>query len=218
MKNARIQYTSWEEMPAEIQAVFVGMMENDAERAQTFFELYFYWFVPAHEVAHVLRGYYSTSDSRHWNEETACNSFAVAYWKTRGETKRLLDLREFVHEAHGSLADPVPHDESRSEYFDTHYRELGSNPSAYGHYQFSMLLTALEEQVSLIEALRTFITPQASETVPPSTNSYPVIRPNLPVQIVRDMYDYLAPYGVDLPEIQVIRSYSPNIEFVNWDA
>ncbi len=217
MKNIRIQYTSWEEMPAEVQAFFVQWMGNDAERAQTFFELYFYWFVPAHEVAHALRRYYSTSHSRHWNEESACNSFAVAYWKTREETKRISDLRGFVHEAHGRLADPVPHGESRSEYFDTHYQELASNPPAYGHYQFSMLMTALEEQLGLAEALRIFITPQANEATPPSTSPYPSISPDLPGQIVNDMSAYLAPYGVDFPEIQVIRSYSPNIEFTTWD-
>jgi hypothetical protein len=217
MKNIRIQYTSWEEMPADVQAFFIQWMGNDAERAQTFFELYFYWFVPAHEVAHALRGYYSTHESSHWREETACNSFAVAYWKTRGETKRLWDLREFVREAIGRVADPVPQGENRSDYFDRHYAELGSNPPAYGHYQFSMVLNALEEKLGLTEVLRMYIMPQATEGTAPSTSPYLSISPDLPIQIVHDMKDYLAPFGVDLPDIRVIRSYSPNIEFVDWD-
>ena len=41
-----------------------------------------------------------------------------------------------------------------SSYFDRHYSELGSNPSAYGHYQFSMVLSALDDQIDIAQALQ----------------------------------------------------------------
>ncbi|MGA9350544.1 MAG: hypothetical protein WBW48_17325 [Anaerolineae bacterium] len=217
MQNIRLQYTSWEEMPTEVQALFVQWMDNRAEQGRAFYELYFYWFNIAHELGHALRAYYGTSDTSHWGEETAVNEFAVAYWKGRGEAERLLHLRELVGDAFGRLEDPVPPDEGRSSYFDTHYSELSSKPSAYGHYQFSMVLTALGKQLDIAQVLHTLIMPQAHEAAPPPAAPYSVINADLPARIVNDMRDYLASYGVGLPEIQVVRSFSPMIQFIDWD-
>jgi hypothetical protein len=217
MKNIRLQYTSWEEMPSEAQALLAQWMSDDAERGRTFYELYFYWYNISHELGHVLRAHYGTSDSSPWGEETAVNEFAVAYWKGRGEAERLSYLRELVSDAFRRLEDPVPRDENRSSYFDAHHSELGSNPPAYGYYQFSMVFTALDRQLEIGQALHTLITPQAYAAIPPRTAPYSVVNADLPPRIVRDMRDYLAVYGVGLPGMQIVRSFSPMIQFVDWD-
>jgi len=218
MKNIRLQFTSWEEMPGEVQALFIKWMDNDPQKAQSFYELHFYWFNIPHELGHILRGYYSSRGDTHWQEENAVNSFAVAYWNARGESDRLQQCRQLVHSAYSQLDDPVPKGKDRSSYFDKHYRELGSNPSAYGHFQFSMVLNALEEEQNFIQALHGLITPQAIEAIPPNSMPYPEISSDLPYQIVNDMRNYLAVYKVELPDIKVIRAFSPMIQFVNWDV
>jgi hypothetical protein len=141
----------------------------------------------------------------------------VAYWKGRGETERLFRLRELVIDAFAKLEDPVPRGENRFDYFDNHYRELSTNGQAYAHYQFSMVLSALEKQLDFSLALHTLVTPQAYEVTSLPAVTYSVINADLPPRIVSDMRTYLAPYGVDLPEIQINRSFSPMIQFVDWD-
>lgn len=217
MKNIRLQYTIWEEMSTEIQGFFMELMDNDLNRAQFFYELYFYWYNIAHEIGHILRGYHSSRSNIRWQEENAVNSFAVAYWKARGELERLGQVRQFVHSAFIKLEDPVPDGEERSSYFDEHYRDLVSNPPAYGHFQFSMVLNALEEQWTFAQALQGLITPQAVEAPYPRSKPYPEITSDLPYQIISDMRRYLVGYGVELPEIEVVRSFSPNLQFVTWE-
>jgi len=217
MKNIRLQYTSWEEMPVEVQAQFIELMDNSVKQGQFFYELYFYWYNIPHELGHILRGYYSSYENSHWQEETAVNSFAVAYWNTRGESNRLQQLRQLVHSAFSRLEDPVPGGEDRSGYFDEHYRELLSNPSAYGHFQFRMVLNALEEKRSFIQALQSLITPQAVERISPYSKPYSEITSDLPFQIVSDMGDFLTAYKVELPEIEIVRSFSQAIQFANWE-
>jgi hypothetical protein len=217
MQNIRLQYTTWEEMSEEVQSLFDLWMDNRVGAGQTFYELYFYWFNIAHELAHILRAHYGSQTDSHWKEETSVNDFAVAYWKKRGETKRLYRLRELVNVVFAKLEDPVPTGENRLDYFDNHYRELSTNALAYAHYQFSMVLSALEKQLDFSLALRTLITPQAYEVISLPAATYSVIDADLPPRIVSDMRVYLAPYGVDLPELRINRSFSPMIQFVDWD-
>jgi len=217
MKNIRLQYSPWEDMSAEIQGLFIEWMDNAPQKGQSFYELYFYWYNIPHELGHILRGYYSSRGDTNWQEENAVNSFAVAYWKARGESNRLQQFRQLVRSAFRKLADPVPIGEDRSSYLDEHYGELASVPSAYGHFQFSMVLNALEEKQNFIQALHSLITTQAIETIPPHSTPYPEITSDLPYQIVSDMRNYLAAYKVELPDIEVVREFSPNLQFVTWD-
>lgn len=217
MQNIRLQYTTWEEMPKEVQSLFDLWMDNRVGAGQTFYELYFYWFNIAHELAHVLRAHYGSQTDSHWKEETAVNDFAVAYWNGRGETERLFRLRGLVIDAFAKLEDPVPTGENRFDYFDNHYRELSTNALAYAHYQFSMVLSALEKQLDFSQALHSLIKTQVKEVAPQPAVLYSVIDADLPPRIVSDMRIYLAPYGVDLPEMQIVCSFSPMIQFVDWD-
>jgi len=57
----------------------------------------------------------------------------------------------------------------------------------------------------------------AIEAIPPHSTPYSEISSDLPYQIVSDMRNYLAPYKVELPDIEVIREFSPNLQFVSWD-
>ena len=217
MKNIRLQYSPWEDMSAEVQGLFVEWMDNDPQKGQSFYELYFYWYNIPHELGHILRGYYSSRGDTNWQEENAVNSFAVAYWKARGESTRLQKFGQLVRSAFSKLEDPVPSGEDRSSYLDEHYDELVPIPSAYGHFQFSMVLNALEEKQSFIQTLHSLITTQAIEATSPHSMPYPEITSDLPYQIVSDMRNYLAAYKVELPDIEVIREFSTNLQFVTWD-
>lgn len=217
MQNIRLQYTSWKEMPSEIHAFFVRLVDGRAEVGQTFYELYFYWYNVAHELGHILRGQYGKDSNSHWTEETVVNQFAVAYWREQGEAERLALLRRLVSDAYSRLEDPTPRGESRAAYFDANYSELTTNPNAYAFYQFGMVLSALDDRLDFFQALLTFIMPQAREAPPRFATPYTNIHPDLPPRIVNDMRENLALYGIDLPEIHVVRAFSPMVQFVDWD-
>lgn len=219
LKNTRLQYACWEDLPADIQTWFASLMGNRPERGKGFYELYFYWYNITHELGHVLRAYYGTGtvESRPWDEEIAANHLAVAYWHARNEDERLSLLGDWVREARATLPDPLPPGEERSRYFNTHYVELGSNPPAYGHYQLGMLLEVLEQPMNLQQALGSLVTPEVREGTLANPPTDVVVDSDLPHRTVNDMREHLAAYGVKLPELQVVCSYSPMIQFVQWD-
>lgn len=217
MKNIRLQYAAWEDLPVEFQQLFIAWSGNDAERGKTFYELYFYWFDIPHEVGHVLREQYGLTDSNHWNDETAVNTFAVAYWQQRGENQRLQQLREFVRTIFSNLQDPLPLGEDRASYFNEHYSELATNPPAFGHFHFDMVLAALDNHWDWQQTLRSLISATAKEAVPTPTPLYASISADLPTRIVHDMRAYLIPYGLELPEMNVVCSFAPELLYVVWD-
>lgn len=218
LKDIKLQYARWEDIPAGNKSLFNDWMGADAKIGKSFFELYFYWYNIAHELGHVLRAYHDKSAESPWIEETAVNEFAVAYWRSRGENIRLKKLENLVRTAFTNLSDPLPNGEDRAQYFDAHYMELAQDPSAYGHYQFSMVLMALEKNTSLQVALQTHISPEAKDfAMKNSLGQYGSVDAELPQRIVKDMRKFLALFGVVLPEMQVTCSYSPMIEFVRWD-
>lgn len=144
-------------------------------------------------MSYVLRAFHGKREQSHNGEETAVNQFAVGYWQARGESQRLAGLARLVRNAIRNLPGPLPPGESRSDYFDGHFEELTSNPPAYGHYQFSMVHSAMAEITDFHQALRTLITPESREiTSTPAASLYHEVNPELPARIVDDLRDYLA--------------------------
>ncbi len=217
LENVRVQFARWDQLPPDIQAWFAGLVGNQMERARSFYELYFYWYNIAHELGHVLQATYDAAAPSSFGEETSVNQFAVSYWYAGNESERLLQLGQWVREALGTLRDPVPADEERSAYFDAHVAELVKDPAAYGHYQFGMVLAALRQPMDLFHALRTFVTPEATQGQQKTQSAYPSVDADLPHRIVDDTRRVLVTYGVSLPDVQVVCAYSPMIQFVRWD-
>lgn len=180
MKNIRLQYSVWADLPADFQALFTQWNGGEPAHGQTFYELYFYWFDIPHEMAHVLRERYGATDPHRWRDEVAVNTFAVAYWQARGESERLRKLHMLVNQVLSQLQDPTPPGADQADYFDQNYLELAQNPPAFGFYHFSMVLAALNRPLDWQQALRTLITPEAKDAAPLTRQPYPAITVDLP--------------------------------------
>ncbi len=215
--NIRIHYARWQDLPPEVKATFAGFMGEGLEQGKAFYQLYFYWYNIAHEIGHTLRTLYGAASGKIWEEEMAVNQLAIAYWRAKGQMGRLLQLESGVRLALSHLADPVPADQDRVQYLNKHFQELGNNPAAYGHYQFSMVKAALERPLDFPQALRTLVTPRASDgaTIPLAPD-FP-LDDQLPYRIVDDMRKTLAAYGLRLPEVQLVCAYAPALQFVLWE-
>lgn len=136
MSEYDLYYTSWEDIPNEFQTPFIEMMSGSTARARDFYQLCFYWFNIAHEMAHVLKLEYGTSSYRSgdfWQEEQDCNDFAVAYWRHNRQERRLQTLSELLSEALSHLPDPVPADAKPPAFFNENYAALGKQPAHYAY-------------------------------------------------------------------------------------
>jgi hypothetical protein len=211
MTTYYLHYTAWEDMTADFRAAVFG----DEELGRPFFTHYFYWNGTVHEMGHILRQHYGTTSTNPWEEETAVNDFAAAYWRARGEDERLAHFASLVRRALNTLPDPVPEGEDPAVWFQEHY----DDPMpilAYGYFQEQMVLAAQAKQLDLATVLRTLITPTAIAGVLNRPEPYPTLHADLPFQIVDDMRSFLAPYGVELPAMRVIREVSASgIQFVS---
>jgi hypothetical protein len=220
IKNIRLHFSRWEDLPAEGQDQFIAFTGGDAKRGRSLYELYFYWYNIPHVVSHVLRRIYAGHNGslweQIWEEETAVNQLAVAYWRAKGQASRLLELEVELRQALLNIPDPVPNNEDRTVYLNRHAHEM-ADPAAYAHYQFNMVCSALAYPIDFSQALKTLVSPGANDgsTIPLSPD-FP-LDDDLPYRTVSDMRKTLAAYGLDLPDIQIICMYSPAIQFVIWD-
>ncbi len=222
MKNIRLQFARWDDLPPDIQAVFVQFAignrgdKSRQERGRALYELYFYWYNIPHEIGHVLRALFSTYSGK-WDEETAVNQFAVSYWRAKGQIPRLLHLENEITQALAHIPDPVPANEDRAVYLERHHQEL-TDPASYAHYQFNMVRSAMAHPLDFSQALKRLITPQANDgTTIPLAPDFPLDE-DLPYRTVEDMRRTLAAYDVHLPEVQIVCMYAPAIQFVTWDT
>lgn len=212
-----LYYTSWEDIPYEFQAFFIEILGGSHARAKDFYQLYFNWFNVAHEMAHILKLKYGTSkylSGDFWQEEQDANDFAVIYWRHQRQQRRLQLLSEMLKEALSVLPHPVPADASPQTFFNENYAELGKQPAKYGHFQLSFVKEALKLEMDLITVLRTRIHPGAQPADAHVHFEYEEINANLPPRVVEDLRQVIAPFGVSLPSINVIKEFYPLLMFV----
>ena len=148
----------------------------------------------------------------------AMNRFAVAFWRAKGQSLRLLELERKLRAILSILPDPVPPDRDRRTFFRRHYQEVSADPTAFAHFQFSIALENLQQPVEFPVALRTLISPDASDgnTIPLSPDI--PMEETLPYFSVGDIAKTVSAYGLSMPEIQVICAYAPALQFVQWDG
>lgn len=216
LKEITLQYSSWEEMPLEYQAFFIQLTGNQVQRGETFYALYFYWFNIAHECAHILREVYGITAASPWVEERAATEFAVAYWKEFGEQNRLSQLGEYLANALRLLPDPVMPSEDPPAYFDAHYAEMVERPTEFAYLHFRWVLERLDAPLDFTATLRSLITADATAGPTITPRFYPEIGPDLPLLIIPDMRELLAPFGVSLPPIELVRGFSRALQFVSF--
>ena len=193
------------------------MLSGNPVRARDFYQLCFYWFNIAHEMAHILKLKYGTSrylSGDFWQEEQDCNDFAVNYWRYNRQESRLQTLSKLISEALSHLPDPVPADARPQTLFNENYAELAKQLAKYGHFQFSFVKNALNEKMDLITVLRTRIHLDAKPAEHHLHFDYEEINAALPSRVVEDLRRFVAPFGVTLPSINVIREFYPMLQFV----
>lgn len=217
MRNIRLQYAGWDDLPPDFQAFFHFMLGADTARGRTFYELYYLWFNIPHEIAHVLREKYGTTDDTHLADEIAVTAFAVAYWRQRGETQRLSQLAEMLRGILKHLPDPLPDGYDRGAYFEDYYDKLVASATRFCHYMFSMALAAIDAPAVWLDVLRAVITPTAQEAPSPIVGPYASINTLLPRQIVADMDEFLAPHGIEMPPITLGCGFEGQLQFATWE-
>ncbi len=211
LHNLRLQFAAWKDLPPNYQGYFIELMGSDIRRGQSCYENYFYGYNIAHEIGHLLRWHYGSRTEQQFIEETACNQFAVAYWRSR-QANRLLDqLAADIAFGLQDLPDPTPSGEDRADFFNRHQQEL-IEPKKYGHYQWTMVQEALRHPLTLLDVLRTFITPQIEEYAAPLIPFDPDIRVDLPGETINDIRATLACYGVVVPEIAAVCEFAPQLQ------
>lgn len=220
IKNIRLQFARWDDLPAEMQSLFAFFMGGDVSAGQTLYENYFYWYKIPHGISHVLRRlYFTCSDSmwnQMWEEENAANQLAVAYWMAKDRKNRLFQLESQITQALQHIPDPVPASEDRIVYMN-HNPEKMDDPVVQLYYQFNMVRSALSRPLDLSYALRELVSPRSSDGITiPLARDFPLDE-DLPYRTVNDMQKTLFAYGLELPNIQVVCMYSPAIQFVTWD-
>jgi hypothetical protein len=208
-----LQYAAWDDLPADTREFFVHVSPCDGTGGESFYRLYFYWYNIAHEVGHILRSRYHRATPDQYVEEAACNAFAVAYWRARGEHAHLAELQERLSVALATLDDPVPAGENRQGYFRQHYQELGQSPYTYGHYQFGMVLAELGREAPFVDMLREVINPAAAAPTPVWREGYRALDAALPPRIVADMRTWLATAEVTVPAVDLVCRFAPPLQF-----
>jgi hypothetical protein len=217
MKNIRLQYASWDQLTPDFQAFFHFMLGADTARGRAFYELYFLWFSIPHEIAHVLREQYGRTDASHWVDENAATTFAVEYWRQRGETQRLGQLRAMLKGILQHLPNPVPPEMDRGEFFDARYDKLVRSASSFSQLLFSIALHAIESPLPWVDTVRSLINPLATSADTPPVGPYAAINPDLPRQIIEDMREFLHPFGITVPPIEIACEFGYQLQFVTWE-
>lgn len=217
MSEYYLYYTSWEEIPSDMRLPFIGMLSGNANRAKDFYQLYFYWFNIPHEIAHILRLKYGTSQigaGNFYQEEQAVNDFAVGYWRFNHHERKLQTLSQLIDEAISNLPNPVPTDASPQTFFNENYSELGKQPAYYGYFQLSFVKNSMNNKKDFVEILRTCIFPKITIPNQQIKQDYGEIDVNLPVKVVEDLHKTLETFGIVAPAINVIKEYYPMLQFV----
>lgn len=221
IRNIRLQFSRWDDLTVEDRTQFTEFMGGNAQQGKALYEMYFYWYNVPHEIAHVLRTMYSPANGkvqdRIWEEETAVNQIAVAFWRAKGQNTRLFQLENLIEKALVNIPDPVPANEDRIYYLNRHYKDLTDSVS-YAHYQFNMVRYAIEHPLDFSHALRMLVSPKASDgTTIPLSPDFP-LNEDMPHRTVEDMRRTLYAYGLEIPDVQVVCMYSPALQFIVWDG
>jgi hypothetical protein len=218
LEDIRVQYALWEDLPEGVKAVFAAFTGGDMGKANAFYTLYFYAYNIPHEMGHVLRFLSGSRTALAYDEELACNRFAVAYWRACEANHLLAQLNRMLLSAMQYIQDPCPPSEDRAAYFNRCYQQIGSDPASYAHYQFSMVLQALEETESsppnFGAALEDLFGYRLAQVGVFSSRRDPAPHPNLPEETLLDLNNRLVSFGVLIPPVWAECVYTPAVQRV----
>lgn len=134
-QNQGVILPFWDELYDEQKELFKTLKGEEAEE---FFISLFNWFLIPHELGHFIN---PMEDSlTPYNRERAANEFAVAFYLSQEENKGKID---YINKSVSEVLELLPIIDfgslSEEEYFNINYTKLGSNPNAYGYFQFKFI-------------------------------------------------------------------------------
>jgi hypothetical protein len=140
--NRGIILPFWDELFDEQIELFKTLK---GEYAEELFISMFNWFLIPHELGHFINPMEDSLSP--YNRERAANEFAVAFYLSQKEYREKLD---YIEKTLPGVLDLIPKIDfnclSEEEYFNVNYTKLGSNPYAYGYYQFKFIIDILENK------------------------------------------------------------------------
>jgi hypothetical protein len=221
MKHVTLHYATWEQVPYELQDWLIKLLGGDLDWARRFYKLYFYWYSIPFEMGLIIRSKYGMNNKNdipdRWNDEKLVHEFAVAYWRQRGERKRLAELEELVIPVVSLYKSSIPYNNAQ-DYFNQNYAQLRSDTRKMGYFHLSFFLSALRKNIDFYTALKTYIYPEAVQPYYTGPLPYLKLDADLPSQIVADMRRYLKPYGVEMPPTSLVVESTPLLQFVEIEG
>lgn len=154
-----ITYTTWDLLPAEIQALMIAGLLSEVA-AQDFFGRFVYWYGAIRELHRSLRDFYDPSyPTTRWTEETNAADLAVGYIRFRVDFTNLGILHNYVVTIFDQLDSPVPPFTQPENYFLDHEDEIMADPYQNLWFQLYWAKEALgaDEQLRYDSRLSNFV-------------------------------------------------------------
>lgn len=195
---------------SEQKAPFQMMLGNNAQYK---FDLYFHWYNVVHEYGHCLLDF-NENEVVGLAQEMLVNKFAVSYWKTRGFTERIAELRAMLEETLKVFPCPVPEGETFIGWYEKIWgtEQLMSVP-IYGYFQFKSVLVALDETTCLEDWLTE--TGFSGFSLPENGVARPeyAVEASSAEKVLADLMAFLKAAGVHCPEVSVELADDPSQHF-----
>lgn len=107
------------------------------------FDLYFHWYNLIHEMGHCFADQSGLKFSG-IRQEMFVNEFAVGYYRSAGETRRLNELRTMLRDVIDRIPSPVPAGESFCGFYERIWNTKAiTQTMIYGYFQFRSVMEAL---------------------------------------------------------------------------
>lgn len=138
----RVVLPYWDKLYPEQKKLFIGWR---GENAEEFFISLFNWFFIPHELGHFMLLTNPHNNLTPYESERAANEFAIAFLISKRENQEKI---KFIEKSLQEVLDILPiidfENMTEEEYFNVNYSKLGTNPNAYGYFQFKFILDILK--------------------------------------------------------------------------
>lgn len=139
----------WTEV-IEPQKQFFYKVAGSEENGKKVFGLFFNGFYLPHELGHALEHTLQKGTESWFNSpydgEVFANKIGILWWRKQGRQKELAQCYAYAKKMFARLPNPVPVDQSVSEYFGKNYEKASQDPFVYGYMQFSQFISIYEDK------------------------------------------------------------------------
>lgn len=214
-----IVYASWNQLKDHDRMFFQDIVGGSLSEAQVFYNRYFLTYNLIHEAFHGLRALYGLCSITNginelfYQEEAIVNILAIAYWKEQSPDL-VAKLESQLTSILSRLEDPTPKDSSPEKYILEQMQMGDFDPRAYGYYQFSMVMDAINQNLSLEEALVTYLGNPHADAIEVDITLEDLVPRELPDHIVSHFLHKMTVMGYEVPAIRLVNQYFPYIQFI----